>query len=64
MAHNKFLFQIFCRHFDNEISEIEKLGIDVRNNLKISFNCHIIDEKHIEEEFKKGKFLFIEWHDN
>jgi len=39
----------------NEIIEIEMLGIDVRNNLKISFNCHIIDKSHIEEDVRTDK---------
>jgi len=38
-----------------EIMLLESLGIDVKNKLKISYNCHIIKSDHIKEDIKTDK---------
>jgi adenylosuccinate synthase len=35
---------------EEEISDLEQHGIDVRSNLKIAYNCHIITPQHVEED--------------
>ena len=39
----------------NEIGELEKLGIDVRNNLLIDKRVHIITDAHLEEDGSETK---------
>lgn len=39
----------------NEIGELEKLGIDVRNNLLIDKRVHIITDAHLEEDSSETK---------
>ena len=38
-----------------EMDELEKHGIDVRSNLKIAYNCHIITPYHVEEDIATDK---------
>jgi len=38
-----------------EIQELESIGIDVKNNLRIAKNAHVITQSHLEEDSKDEK---------
>ena len=41
--------------FFNEISELKKSGINLTNKVFIAENCHIVQDKHLQEEVAEAK---------